>query len=91
MKTTKTSHSAHYLKESFKLETTTVNVKFDIEVNGYSYTVSGFYNLKTKEFTAELIGVFSVYQFATEIAGVSIKDLAKFYDSLQKIVVKEMK
>lgn len=78
---------ATYKENSLFVANPTVNVKFDIVVDQRLWEVTGFLNIRTKEFTPELVGVFSVSQFSRETG----QDLDEFVAALQKMVVKGLK
>lgn len=70
------------------IKSPTVDVYFDIAVDGYKYDVKGFMDVRTREFTPELVSVFSVQQFATEVAKTTVE---AFVADLRKMVTKDMK
>lgn len=75
------------LTTSIILGSATVDVKFKISVEGREWEVKGFMEIRTGEFTPELVEIFSVQQFATDIAKMEV---GEFVASLQNMVKKNL-
>lgn len=75
------------LKSSIILGSATVDVKFEIVVDKRVHEVKGFMQIRTGEFTPELVDIWSVQQFAADIAKMPLED---FVAALRNMVAKNL-
>lgn len=75
-------------KSPIFIDNPTVGVRFDITFEGREWDVTGFVNIRDKQFTPVTIGSFSVSQFASDVAKAPVSDVCA---KLQSIVKKGLK